>query len=335
MNLNINLIILMMNRENKNTISLIICSRNRSSMLKRLFNSMINSNIEKYFDEIVLVDNSSVDETYDSMKKFKNRMHKFINIVVLKENVVGLAKARQTAVKCSKGSWVLFTDDDVIISEKWAIKIKFLTNYVSNNIGGFGGPLNGQKYRLMREAEKNLGIHGQKKNFPIKSNVNFYNSFYAKKHLIGGNMCLRKTAILNAKGFGYIPSNVGGEDTWICEKINRLGYTLIFFDELYLEHWDKLTIYNYLRRAIHYGKGRAFFEKKLLDRGFNEKIKPKYFHEEGFFKFIKSSFKRLYFNCKLWNPYDFTVQILCESWRIFFRKGYRKGKIQFKNIDLN
>ncbi|PWT75428.1 MAG: hypothetical protein C5B59_08905 [Bacteroidetes bacterium] len=101
---------------NKETLSVIICTRNRTDTLKKSIDSLLNS-IDKDF-ELIIVDNApSNNETADLLKNYPN-------VRYILEAKKGLSFARNTGVKAATGNIISFTDDDVIVDKLWTQQMK-------------------------------------------------------------------------------------------------------------------------------------------------------------------------------------------------------------------
>jgi len=89
-------------------LSLIIpCHNNESTVLKTIKSIYSSNNINKYKFEIIVVDDFSLDDSYNLIK----RNFPTVKIHRLKKHS-GAAKARNVGIKRSKGSLLLFIDAD-------------------------------------------------------------------------------------------------------------------------------------------------------------------------------------------------------------------------------
>ena len=93
---------------NKKLVSVNITTYNRSFLLKRCINSVLNQNYQNL--EIIVVDDCSTDKTLEVLKKYKRKDMR-INFFRHKKNE-GNAFARNTALKNCRGNYVAFMDDD-------------------------------------------------------------------------------------------------------------------------------------------------------------------------------------------------------------------------------
>ncbi|WP_207534008.1 glycosyltransferase family 2 protein [Desertivirga arenae] len=99
--------------EEKLDVSVVICTRNRSSALKDCLYHIFS---QQYLPrEVIVVDNApSDDSTERVVLGFKQAGLKYV-----REQRAGLDVARNTGAKAARGSIVLYTDDDVKVHPLW------------------------------------------------------------------------------------------------------------------------------------------------------------------------------------------------------------------------
>lgn len=103
-----------MNSKPQVELSVIVSSRNRAKQLATLIQCLgSQKNIEKLNWDIVIVDNNSSDNTKEVAYAFCEGSNLKINYIF--ESKTGLSYARNTGILASKGSLLLFMDDDVLI----------------------------------------------------------------------------------------------------------------------------------------------------------------------------------------------------------------------------
>ncbi len=93
-------------------ITVVICTRNRYENLKECINSILKNDENLY--EILIVDQSTDDKTENFVKNLKNK-----NIRYIKTDTKGLSRARNIAILNVKTKYLVFTDDDCIVTESW------------------------------------------------------------------------------------------------------------------------------------------------------------------------------------------------------------------------
>ena len=102
-------------------ISVVICTRNRCATLKKVLGSLEHQSSAGLTWEIVVVDNSSVDQTKEVVEEFRNKAG-FPTRYVL-EREPGLSNARNHGIRESEGSIVAFLDDDVTVAHDWLTEL--------------------------------------------------------------------------------------------------------------------------------------------------------------------------------------------------------------------
>ncbi len=93
------------------SISIAVCTRNRSSDLEICLNAISKINYSNL--EVLVIDNAPID---DSTKQLVN---KYSEIKYILEPYPGLDWARNRATKEAKGEIIAYTDDDVVIDQNW------------------------------------------------------------------------------------------------------------------------------------------------------------------------------------------------------------------------
>ena len=100
---------------NSETVSVIICTRNRAEQLERCLRSLQNLSHPPH--EIIVVDNApSSDATQQLVAKIPE-------VKYVLEPRPGLSVARNTGIRHSTGNIIAFTDDDAIVHPDWIARI--------------------------------------------------------------------------------------------------------------------------------------------------------------------------------------------------------------------
>jgi glycosyltransferase involved in cell wall biosynthesis len=122
------------------TISVAIVTRNRGQLLGAALQSLEKQ--ERPPDQVVVVDNASTDETPAMVNAFASRM----NLILVREQTVGIPFARNTALKHCTGDIVALLDDDCVAEPGWLkeLEIPFLKDPHIGAVGGSVLPLEGQ-----------------------------------------------------------------------------------------------------------------------------------------------------------------------------------------------
>jgi glycosyltransferase involved in cell wall biosynthesis len=95
-------------------VSVQICSRNRSDLLKRSLLALFNQDFPKEDYEIIVVDDGSEDGTSEMVKSLTGPCP----LRLITQGHDGLSVGRNRGIKCAVGEYVLFIDDDIIADKR-------------------------------------------------------------------------------------------------------------------------------------------------------------------------------------------------------------------------
>ena len=97
-------------------VTVAICTRNRARQLAQVLESAAILAVPDGLRwELLIVDNGSSDATAEVAASFGERLP----IRVVREDVAGLSHARNRAVAEARGTYICWTDDDVLIDPNW------------------------------------------------------------------------------------------------------------------------------------------------------------------------------------------------------------------------
>ena len=88
-------------------LSIVMATYNRANVVGRAIDSILNQTYKNF--ELIIVDDGSTDRTYEVLKKYAAKDKR---IVLLKQNNLGLAAARNAGVGKVQGKFIAFMDDD-------------------------------------------------------------------------------------------------------------------------------------------------------------------------------------------------------------------------------
>jgi len=95
-------------------LSVIIPTYNRSGVLLRCINALLDQTIPEAEYEILVVDDGSSDKTTDMLGEVGGTVH--VEMYYLRQNHKGPAAARNLAIRNAKGDVLLFMGDDILAS---------------------------------------------------------------------------------------------------------------------------------------------------------------------------------------------------------------------------
>ena len=98
-------------------LTVAICTWNRASLLARALDRLGQARSPSAAWELIVVDNGSTDGTAAVLERFARRLP----LRVVAEPRLGLSRARNAAVAAATGDYILWTDDDVLVDERWLL----------------------------------------------------------------------------------------------------------------------------------------------------------------------------------------------------------------------
>ncbi|OFX83599.1 MAG: hypothetical protein A2W99_15325 [Bacteroidetes bacterium GWF2_33_16] len=249
--------------------SIIICTYNRSDYLKKVLEGVRKQEFPKSDFELVLVNNSSPDDTDDVCRNFQNE-NTDLNITYTKEKKQGLSFARNTGLDLSKGEWVIFIDDDAEPVKDYLKNInEFLLKH--KNCIAAGG-------RIYPTFETSEPKWMSKFLLPLVSAIDLGNTakkFPANKYPIGANMIFKADVF---KKIGYFNTDLGrkgdqllgGEEKDIFMKLREISNNVFYIPNAVVYHFipDKRLQLDFIKSmAIKIGEANLIiFKEKGLHK---------------------------------------------------------------------
>lgn len=97
-------------------LSVAICTWNRAALLRQTLRRLSDvAPSARVSWELIVVNNNCTDDTDTVLEDFKGRLP----LRRIFEGTPGLSNARNSAIAAARGRWILFTDDDVLVSNHW------------------------------------------------------------------------------------------------------------------------------------------------------------------------------------------------------------------------
>jgi glycosyltransferase involved in cell wall biosynthesis len=100
-------------------ISVVILTKNSSKTIEKTLDSIID------FDEVIIYDNGSEDNTLEIVKNYKN-------VKIYKSKFIGFGALRNEGSKKAKNDWILALDSDEVLSD--SLKFEILNLKLDENI---------------------------------------------------------------------------------------------------------------------------------------------------------------------------------------------------------
>ncbi len=238
-------------------ISALICTRNRAKSLEATLQHFFAQNFAGgYSYELIVVDNGSTDETKQVVEPWAARDPQRMRYLF--ENRRGQTFARNAAIKAALGEIIVFTDDDVLVTENWLDEIhaEFAADpslYI----------LNGRVLLASDELQRISFLPYEKREyFGLPNGVNF---------VIGANMAFRRELFDRIGLFDLRlgPGRFfgGGDDTELVYRGLKAGYRLLYAPNVLVYHnHDRVTLEQACRLEYSYARSRAaYLIKHSLD----------------------------------------------------------------------
>jgi glycosyltransferase involved in cell wall biosynthesis len=238
-------------------ISIVICTWNRSTMLRQTLDSVLNSAKDlPRRCEIIIVDNNSTDDTREVSASFASAG----SVRYVFEATPGLSHARNRGVREATAEWVLFVDDDVLVEGS------FLSCYLeavtgSDSFGFLGGPV----IPVFEGPQRAWTPHVLTEYWWIYSCLDLGASTRVLSETqfpFGANMCIRRNLLIEhpfSPNYGYRHGVlIPGEETELFHALRESGIRGMWLPECGLKHClpaERNTLGYLLRRA--HGQGVA------------------------------------------------------------------------------
>lgn len=227
-------------------------------MIVRVLESLKKQTLNRDLYEVIVVDNASTDATLEVVENFQ-ASHRDCNIILVREDILGLGHARNTGLRYASGAYVAFIDDDAKASADWLETALRCFEEVEPSPIGIGGPIL-PFYELPKpkwfKDEYEIRTWGKQSRF-LKKGESFS----------GSNMFFRKEIFEMYEGFDVRVGVKGeylsvGEETALFEKIWELKDDAVFFysPQLLVFHAVpnyKMTVSYQLKRA--FATGQAWY----------------------------------------------------------------------------
>lgn len=113
--------------------SVVVCTRNRSGLLKGSIESLFAQTLDPALFEIIVIDNQSTDDTAEIVRRTGgDRVRYFV------EPQLGLSPARNRGWREARGRWVGYLDDDAKAAPDWLVVAQSIATGRAPEL--FGGP---------------------------------------------------------------------------------------------------------------------------------------------------------------------------------------------------
>jgi glucosyl-dolichyl phosphate glucuronosyltransferase len=242
-------------------LSICICTYNRAHSLARTLDTLATQiGVDWASIEVIVVDNNCTDDTADVVSAAAARLP--VRRIV--EQAQGLANARNGALAESRGQWIIFTDDDVLLEPDWlpSYAEAFDAFPEASFAGGRIVPLWKQGRPGWFKGERLDLINGVLGWYDLGTDVRAVTP--ADPEPFGANFAVRKALVENIGVFepslGMLGKKLGrGEETEFFIRARAAGAKGIYVGRAVCHHpveADRLTLPALYRYGV--ASGRAY-----------------------------------------------------------------------------
>lgn len=241
-------------------VSVIIPIYNKKKYTKNCLESVFSVGAKCDF-EVIVVNNASTDDSGKYLKSLGEKI-----VVLDNEKNLGFAKACNQGVKVATGEYLLFLNNDTVVTDDW---LDILVNEPDKNKDiAIVGP----KLLYPDDTIQHAGIVFDEKKWPHHiykkepKDALYVNKKRQFQCLTGACFLTRKSIFDRVGGFDEAYRN-GLEDLDLCLKIRELGFGVLYCPESVVYHHESIT------------EGRSNYDEKNVQIFFSrwsKKIKTDY-----------------------------------------------------------
>jgi len=260
-------------KSNKKDIlfSIIIPTYNRHILLKKTLDSILNLDYNPHRFELIVIDDKSDDDSMNLLESFKDHIPNY-SIIQNTENK-GVSFSRNTGIKESVGTILVFIDDDCIVSKNI---LKTLEGIYHENpeIVSCGVKITSfNEENIIARFINRFHTYGMNSGFiPTSDNKKIREYMEQPNGLSIVHGCSSshnsiKKMILEELG-GYdeqFPKAAGAEDIELNIRINE-RHNMYVTDEANIKHVYNTSLFKMLRQFYNYGRSGRYFRKMLDER---------------------------------------------------------------------
>jgi glycosyltransferase involved in cell wall biosynthesis len=233
-------------------LSIIICTRNRTRLLRQAIDGLLNDSFDKNLYEVLVVDANSTDSTPEMVRELST---KFPNVFYHNCPERGLPKARVYGAVRARASVIGYLDDDAKPCANWLGRASDIAQRL--NPICFGGP-----FFAFYETPKPVWFRDEYGSVTHGKEARYLT---ADEFVCGGNIFFRRDALAAAGGFD--PNFSAAEDQFAYGeeavpqlRLRRKFPTDAFYydPELFILHLvrpERMNVWRGVREAFEAGRG--------------------------------------------------------------------------------
>ena len=236
----------------KEGISVIVCTRNRTSQLATCLQSLLSLSYPLF--EIIIVDNAPSNN--DTKELTANLPVRYV-----REEKPGLDRARNKGIAEAQYKIVAFTDDDTKVDAFWLDSIA--RTFANKNVMGGSGYVAPAELETEAQHLFELGFggmgHGFYRRHIQKEKMDDKQLLWASSFGIGANMAFRKKVFQHIGLFDTAldvgtPSH-GGGDVEIFHRLVTNGHLFVYEPSMLIWHYHRREEKAFRRQIFDNGRG--------------------------------------------------------------------------------
>ena len=233
-------------------LSIAVCTYNRSDVLPKCLESLVDRTVDTEFFEVLIIDNNSTDDTKKIATDFCGKHSNFRYIFEEKQ---GLSHARNRAIEEAQGKYLAYIDDDAIADKDWVKSI--LDCFANTDADVVGGPVKSfidtEQIPRFYDAKSHDFYCGNERKRLQPPNFSFGFS--------GCNTCFKKSLF---NEFGTYLTDLGmignkqrmGEDSEMGYRLLKAGKIFYYEPGMKIDHhirMNNITFTGLLKRSYDTG----------------------------------------------------------------------------------
>ncbi len=244
--------------------SIIVCTHNRASDLQRALPELDALDYASDQFEVVVVDNASDDNTADVVHRAQAETDR---LSYAREDRVGLSHARNRGISTARGEFIAFIDDDARPERDWLKELDKV--FMEPRVACAGG--------MVRPSWRHSSgwpgwLHQRLIGFYSVIEYGEDRELHYPNYPVGTNIAFRRRIFDEVGGFNAALGRTGdrllsGEETDLCLRIERAGYTVRYTPLAVVHHYvhgERLNKEWLIRRSYWQGASVAAIEREYF-----------------------------------------------------------------------
>ena len=239
-------------------VSVVVVTWNNLALTQQTVSSLLMYTLYPNW-ELILVDNASEDDTPDYLRRTAAQYGERVKIILNPENT-GFAHANNQGVAAASGAYVVFLNNDVVVSDGW---LAALLRHARRPGVGAVGPVTNYCGNEARIAVPYAGL-GEMQTFARERRRLFAGRYFEMDMLALFCFCIERSKLDQA---GPLDERFGigmFEDDDLCFRLRQLGYSLICAEDVFVHHVGNASFKRLDHEAYHelWNRNKRLFEEK-------------------------------------------------------------------------